>query len=257
MRNLLVCLMLCITSLAVAQKVSFKKGKVLFDKNPIANIEDKKGVYTISTLENEPVIIVEPTISNERVFYLKVNQPSQENKVLVGRTQNKTSMSKNQMIMDEFTFGTYKIFTAGGLDKEAVKGMLAMDDSELRALLEENRKAAAEAEAIMKGYLEGYASQRWDFNMEGEFNKDRGSSVPYGKVTRYKTDNGFNIVYDIYLYDNTKKQFFLYGKWNEKRDNVLVLNNGESYVLPAKYSSPDSGLNMDTLAKAMVYLAKK
>lgn len=255
MKKFLVCMLLSVTSIAVAQKVVFKKGKVLYDKVPIANVEDKKGVYTISTLENEPVIIADPRIANERLFYVRVNLPEDNEKVLlVPPTHKKFSMSKAKIVIDEFTFGTYKIFTPQGIDKEAAKAIMTYDDSAFREKLKKNNQAYADLE----GYAKEFKEQKWKFNDFGEFGKDEnGKFVVYGKIKRYKDSGGMNVVYDIYFYDNTTKSFFIVGKWNEKRDRMFVLNNGETYFLPEAYSLPDFSLDMDSLAKAMVYLTKR
>lgn len=255
MKKFLVCMLLSVTSIAVAQKVVFKKGKVLYDKVPIANVEDVKGIYTISTLENEPVIVADPRITNERLFYVRVNLPEDKEKVvLVPPTHKKWSMSKSKIVIDEFTFGTYKIFTPGGIDKEAAKAIMTYDDSEFRAKLNKNNQAYTDLE----GYVKEFAEQKWSFNDLGEFGKNEsGKFIVYGKIKRYKDNGGINVVYDIYLYDNTTKGFFIVGKWNEKRDRIFVLNNGETYMLPDMYSSPDFSLDMDKLAKAMVYLVKR
>lgn len=254
MRNLLVCLMLSVTSLVAAQKVVFKKGKVIYDKNPIANVLDEKGVYTISTLENEPIIIADPRIMDGQKFYVRVNLPEDKEKVvLVTPTHKKWSMSKSKIVIDEFTFGTYKIFTPQGIDKDAAKAIMTHDDTEIRAVLEANRKAYVETEE----YVKEFGNQKWIFNDLGEFGKkENGSFVSYGKIKRYKDTGGINVVYDISIYDNTTRSYILVGKWNEKRNSMFILNNGESYTLPSFYSSPDFSLDMDRLAKALVYIVK-
>ncbi|EHO07995.1 hypothetical protein VSP10_12385 [Myroides odoratimimus] len=255
MKSFLVCLLLSVSTLATAQKVVFKKGKVLYDKTPIANVEEVKGVYTISTLDNEPVVIADPRIADGQKFYVRVTLPEDKEKVVLVRpTHKKWSMSKSKIVIDEFTFGIYKIFTPTGLDKEAAKAIMTYDDSETRAMLEANRKAYVDTEE----YVKGFSSQNWVFNDLGEFGRnEKGSFVSYGKVKRYKDNGGINIVYDISVYDNTTRSYILVGKWNEKRDRMFVLNNGEAYMLPDVYSAPTLSLDMDKVAKAMVYLVKK
>lgn len=41
-----------------AQEIDIKKGKVLFDKKEVVMVDGKKRVYTISDLQNKPIVSI-------------------------------------------------------------------------------------------------------------------------------------------------------------------------------------------------------
>lgn len=134
-------ILLCVSILAViytsAQDIDIKKGKVLFDKKEVALVEGKKRVYTLSDLQNKPILSIE---------YKAESYPYGGNKIwfrLIDLTSNQSNDFETDMkgfslfnlekdIVKTFSNGQYKLITSNGIDQSVVQQILELDKRDIQ-----------------------------------------------------------------------------------------------------------------------------
>ena len=118
-----------------AQEIDIKKGKVLFDKKEVVMVDGKKRVYTISDLQNKPIVSIKwnyeslPNGVDEYWFSVTDLATNETNDVVtegVGR-----SMSPEKTVVETFSKGEYKLITLNGVDSDVVKSLVSAKKSKL------------------------------------------------------------------------------------------------------------------------------
>jgi hypothetical protein len=114
---------LIITSISFAQKIQEKKGKILFDKVEIANIDDSiRDQYVFSTLSGEKKLIVnyKSLTADKTTFYqwLEISSPDGKQKTEIPYEVLVTSFDAKR-ITAHLLFAKYNIFDSKGINDNA------------------------------------------------------------------------------------------------------------------------------------------
>lgn len=137
MKKILLCVSILAAIYTSAQDIDIKKGKVLFDKKEVALVEGKKRIYTLSDLQNKPILSIE---------YKAEPYPYGGNKIwfrLIDLTSNQFNDFETDMkgfslfnleknIVKTFSNGQYKIITSNGIDQSIVQQILQLDKRDIQ-----------------------------------------------------------------------------------------------------------------------------
>lgn len=120
---------LIITSITFAQKIQEKKGKILFDKVEIANIDDSiRDQYVFSTLSGEKKLIVnyKSLTADKTTFYqwLEISSPDGKQKTEIPYEVLVTSFDAKR-ITAHLLFVKYNVFDLKGINDKAIVDLFA------------------------------------------------------------------------------------------------------------------------------------
>ena len=128
MKKILLSLFILSAIYTSAQDVDIKKGKVLFDKKEVAIVDGKKRVYTLSDLQNKPILSIE--VKNNILpngesldYYTLVDLVTNETNDVIA-TQSKFSFSLEKGTIRTFSEGNYKLLTENGFDKKLISQVI-------------------------------------------------------------------------------------------------------------------------------------
>lgn len=128
MKKILLSLFILSAIYTSAQDVDIKKGKVLFDKKEVAIVDGKKRVYTLSDLQNKPILSIE--VKNNILpngesldYYTLVDLVTNETNDVIA-TQSKFSFSLEKGTIRTFSEGNYKLLTENGFDKNLISQVI-------------------------------------------------------------------------------------------------------------------------------------
>lgn len=254
MRKLFLSVCLLVSMLAVAQKVSIKKDKILYDKEPIGILLENKKEVTVLDLERTPLFKVESAVLmlniKKYLQYFKVSTLDGSKEVCIEVPYRGSGQVRSKQIVKELSSTAYPVFTERGIDKEAVNKIMNTDDKKLSSLIQKIR----EAEKSAKENVKAFDKMGVSINNDGEFGtSERGEFTLLGKIERREEeDKDKRLVYE--LLDEYGKQVVI---WNEEGDNNLVFPDGKSVYVPASLASPFFSANTDDLVKLMIYVTYK
>lgn len=254
MKKLFLSVCLLVTTLAVAQKVSIKKDKILYDKEPIGILDEHKKETTVLDLDRRPMFKVETAVLmlniKKYLQYFKVTAVDGNKEVYIEVPYRGSGQVRSKQIVKELSSTAYPVFTEKGIDKDAVNKIMNTDDTKLSALIQK----IGEAEKSAKEKVKAFDKIGVSINSEGEFGtSDRGEFTLLGKIERREEeDKDKRLVYE--LLDEYGKQVVM---WNEEGDNNLVFPNGKSIYVPASLALPYFSANTDDLVKLMIYVTYK
>ncbi|MDM1532774.1 hypothetical protein [Myroides marinus] len=251
MKNCLLMVLLMVSTVVMAQKVSVKKEKILYGKDPIGTLVEKNKKITVSTLENEVLFTVEVNALmldlKKYIQYFKVTTPKSAKDVYIETPYRGSIQSRSKLILKEFSSVSYPVFTEEGIDSEVVKKIMDTDDEKLSAIV----KKITDAENGFKEKLKSFNSLGISINQEGEYGTiELGEFSTKGKVERREEND--RLVYE--LFDEYDKQLAI---WNEEGDSNLEFANGKKIYVPASIASPFLGVSTDDLVELMIVLTRK
>ena len=195
-----------------AQEIDIKKGKVLFDKKEVVMVDGKKRVYTISDLQNKPIVSIKwnyeslPNGVDEYWFSVTDLATNETNDVVtegVGR-----SMSPEKTVVETFSKGEYKLITLNGVDSDVVKSLVSAKKVNYTDVF--NAK---------KDSINSFYSEARNLVDQSNITIDKTGTVSAGKkiIGRVKLQNGYSLV------ENTD---LLVGSVSNK---IFTLENGKTY----------------------------
>ncbi|MGV0967305.1 hypothetical protein [Empedobacter falsenii] len=218
-------ILLCVSILAViytsAQDIDIKKGKVLFDKKEVALVEGKKRVYTLSDLQNKPILSIEVKDNilpnGESIdYYTLTDLATNETNDVVAR-QSKFSFSLEKGTIRTFSEGDYRLLNENGFDKTLINKVITTNKKNYQEVYNTKKdsinKVLNEATTLVKkNNIIFNASNGTIVNQE---------TYPAKKIiigSLKQVDNKF------YLKENE----LTVGIWENKR---FTLENGNSYYI--------------------------
>ena len=221
-----------------AQEIDIKKGKVLFDKKEVAMVDGKKRVYTISDLQNKPIVSIKwnyeslPNGVDEYWFSVTDLATNETNDVVtegVGR-----SMSPEKTVVETFSKGEHKLITLNGIDSEVVKSLVSA-----------KKVNYTEVFNAKKDSINTFYNEARNLVDQSNITIDKTGTITAGKkiIGRVKLQNGYSLV------ENTD---LLVGSVSNK---VFTLENGKTYQV----NEPSSVFTTidPNFAKLLVGLALK
>lgn len=248
--------LLCL-NIATAQDIKTKKNKIVLDKKEIAQISNKKTVYSIKTLEGTPVATIESIkielTATSGMTYYSVTLPDSSKSKNINNPGNINAFFPEKKLLLDFAYGPFKLLTSDGIDTKVLDQIFESDQSDLDKMLdyrlqsrkdvrkhikilEDSKIAFNSADPTAYGYIKGFN----DF-------------IKLGNIDR-KTDD---IQKRYRVMDNNGNALAI---WNAREDNMLRIpeHEGVYYIHHNNASSSTSSLSSDSLAKAMLgYLLEK
>lgn len=244
---ILLCSLLLLSTVGFAQKFSTKKGVLSVDNKEIAQVSDKKRVYTFSDLdgvERFKVSVMILTIdSYKRKIYYRISLPDGSKSILVDNNSGKNPMSTEKKLFIDFYSGKYKVLTDTGIDTKALEDIFTGDHSELNAILatyQEYDNEDLRAEKLFK-------EKKFSFDDQGNFGRnENGQFIKYGYVKRHSISGNHN-KYEVFNSSGSSLAI-----WNARADNFIVMNDGIKIYVGQDYCSPTLSLSMDRAASMIV-----
>ncbi|MBY0067115.1 hypothetical protein [Empedobacter falsenii] len=137
MKKILLSLFILGSFYVSAQDIDIKKGKVLFDKKEVALVEGKKRVYTLSDIQNKPILSIEYkaepyTYGGNKIWFRLIDLTSNQSNDFETDMKGFSLFNLEKDIVKTFSNGQYKIITSNGIDQSIVQQILQLDKRDIQ-----------------------------------------------------------------------------------------------------------------------------
>lgn len=232
MKKILTICLIIISFSTLAQEITTKKGKVIYDDKEVALIDKKKKVFTISTLDNTSsynFVKSDEKLANGvfAILYEVTNNKTNEKNHLIF-TKPKRSLSGEKVLAENIAL-SYGFITPEGLDVEKINSFLIGEkinpEEKIKEINTQINQHIKDCKAKFKAKNFVFGSG-WSINMiipgkDGEDDKE----VQVGYLT--KTIKNLDYFIEVYKVNPNNKKSTKIGIWSNSGESINFENKRE------------------------------
>lgn len=226
-----------------AQELKIKKGIISLNGTEAAKVDNKKRLYTISTLSDEPRLTVEmkifPLVDGTNIYYCELTDLKSSRKSECLDEGKAQSLSFEKNIVASLVDGKYKFLTEKGLDDAVIEAFFnEMPQGTLLKSLEEKNNQIANEEKLE---MEKFTTQKINLTKNGGFYIGENQ---LGTILRVEERDfqGFS----VFRYQIQNKDGHVVANWyyssrtnpvTEKLDKEFILTKDQKSFFKLKYDT--------------------
>lgn len=248
-KTLLTIVFVAVSVLSQAQKIKVKKDQILLDDKAIAKIDNKKRIYTVSTLADEPKFTAEVKTKRftdgSSTNWIVLSDMNNQNTNEIPFDQIESGLAFEKNIIANLLKSDLPILSLDGINESLLSQYLSKQNERISVQMEQ--KEIEIVENIKKAH-ELYLSKHIAIDQQGNIFSD---NVKIGKVTRSSTKDSFgkdNYGYNVYDAKNILiGEYHQFGGYNPEtkyylREELLVV---KQKIIPIVFQNILSSTSLD------------